>query len=40
MIRHPIRRLLPAIPTLFTMPSVVFVLVRLVPGDAAATMLG
>lgn len=40
MIRYAIRRLLLAIPTLFAMLTVVFVLVRLVPGDAAVAMLG
>lgn len=40
MTRYVIRRLLLAIPTLFAMLTVVFVLVRLVPGDAAVAMLG
>ena len=40
MIRYAVRRLLLAIPTLFTMLTMVFVLVRLVPGDAAMAMLG
>lgn len=40
MIRYFIRRLLLAIPTLLAMLTVVFVLVRLVPGDAAIAMLG
>lgn len=40
MIRYAIRRILLAIPTLFAMLTVVFVLVRLVPGDAAVAMLG
>jgi glutathione transport system permease protein len=40
MIRYAIRRLLLAIPTLLAMLTVVFVLVRLVPGDAAVAMLG
>jgi peptide/nickel transport system permease protein len=40
MTRYAIRRLLLAIPTLFAMLTLVFVLVRLVPGDAAVAMLG
>lgn len=40
MIRFAIKRLLLAIPTLIAMLTVVFVLVRLVPGDPAAVMLG
>ena len=40
MIRYAIRRLLLAIPTLLAMLTMVFVLVRLVPGDAAVAMLG
>lgn len=40
MIRFAIKRLLLAIPTLLAMLTVVFVLVRLVPGDPAAAMLG
>ncbi|EPX80538.1 ABC transporter permease [Salipiger mucosus] len=40
MIRYVIRRLLLAIPTLLAMLTMVFVLVRLVPGDAAVSMLG
>lgn len=40
MIGHAIRRLLLAIPTLIAMLTMVFVLVRLVPGDAAVAMLG
>lgn len=40
MIRYFIRRLLLAIPTLLAMLTIVFVLVRLVPGDAAVAMLG
>jgi glutathione transport system permease protein len=40
MIRYAVRRLLLAIPTLFAMLTVVFILVRLVPGDAAVAMLG
>lgn len=40
MIGYAIRRLLLAIPTLIAMLTMVFVLVRLVPGDAAIAMLG
>ena len=40
MIRFAIKRLLLAIPTLIAMLTAVFVLVRLVPGDPAAVMLG
>jgi ABC-type dipeptide/oligopeptide/nickel transport system permease component len=40
MIRYAIKRLLLAIPTLFVMLTAIFVLVRLVPGDAAAVILG
>lgn len=40
MIGYAVRRLLLAIPTLFVMLTAIFVLVRLVPGDAASVMLG
>ena len=40
MIRFAIKRLLLAIPTLLAMLTAVFILVRLVPGDPAAVMLG
>lgn len=40
MIRYIVRRLLVAIPTLLAMLTMVFVLVRLVPGDPAVAMLG
>lgn len=40
MMGYAIRRLLLAIPTLIAMLTMVFVLVRLVPGDAAVAMLG
>ncbi|WP_117196485.1 ABC transporter permease [Rhizobium terrae] len=40
MMHYAIRRLLLAIPTLIAMLTTVFILVRLVPGDAAAAMLG
>ena len=40
MTQYVIRRILLAIPTLLLMLTVIFVLVRLVPGDAAITILG
>lgn len=40
MTSYVLRRLLLAIPTLFVMLTAIFVLVRLVPGDAASVMLG
>lgn len=40
MIRYIIKRLLLAIPTLLAMLTVIFVLVRLVPGDPAIAILG
>jgi glutathione transport system permease protein len=40
MMRYAIKRLLLAVPTLLAMLTAVFVLVRLVPGDPAAVMLG
>ncbi|CAM4045406.1 ABC transporter permease [Bordetella tumulicola] len=40
MMRYAIRRLLLAVPTLLAMLTAVFILVRLVPGDPAAVMLG
>ena len=40
MIQYVIRRLLLAIPTLLLMLTVIFVLVRLVPGDPAIAILG
>lgn len=40
MIRYAIKRILLAIPTLFVMLTAIFVLVRLVPGDAASVILG
>lgn len=40
MIRYAIKRLLLAIPTLLVMLTAIFVLVRLVPGDAASVILG
>lgn len=40
MTRYALKRLLLAIPTLLAMLTAVFVLVRLVPGDPAAVMLG
>ena len=40
MIGYLVKRLLLAIPTLFIMLTAIFVLVRLVPGDAASVILG
>ncbi|CAM4027855.1 ABC transporter permease [Bordetella muralis] len=40
MMRYAAKRLLLAIPTLLAMLTAVFILVRLVPGDPAAVMLG
>jgi len=40
MIGYVLKRLILAIPTLFIMLTAIFVLVRLVPGDAASVMLG
>ncbi|OYX44073.1 MAG: glutathione ABC transporter permease, partial [Rhodobacterales bacterium 32-67-9] len=40
MLRFAVRRLLFAIPTLFAVMTMVFVLVRIVPGDPAQTILG
>ncbi|HEV7256630.1 MAG TPA: ABC transporter permease [Bosea sp. (in: a-proteobacteria)] len=40
MMGFVLRRLLLAIPTLFVMLTAIFVLVRLVPGDAASVILG
>lgn len=40
MMNFVLRRLLLAIPTLFVMLTAIFVLVRLVPGDAASVILG
>lgn len=40
MLGFVVRRLLLAIPTLLVMLTAIFVLVRMVPGDAAAVMLG
>jgi ABC-type dipeptide/oligopeptide/nickel transport system permease component len=40
MTGYAMRRLLLAIPTLFVMLTAIFVLVRLVPGDAASVILG
>jgi ABC-type dipeptide/oligopeptide/nickel transport system permease component len=40
MMGYLIRRILLAIPTLFVMLTAIFVLVRLVPGDAASVILG
>lgn len=40
MMSYVIRRVLLAVPTLFLMLTAIFVLVRLVPGDAASVILG
>jgi ABC-type dipeptide/oligopeptide/nickel transport system permease component len=40
MIRHAALRLVLAVPTLLAMLTVIFILVRLVPGDAATAILG
>lgn len=40
MLRHIIRRLLLAIPTLLVVVSLIFVIVRIVPGDPATAVLG
>ncbi|PTM41445.1 ABC transporter permease [Bosea sp. 124] len=40
MMAYVLRRILLAIPTLFVMLTAIFVLVRLVPGDAASVILG
>jgi glutathione transport system permease protein len=40
MIRYTLKRLLLAIPTLLAMLTAVFILVRVVPGDPAAVILG
>jgi ABC-type dipeptide/oligopeptide/nickel transport system permease component len=40
MIGYLVKRILLAIPTLFVMLTAIFVLVRLVPGDAASVILG
>lgn len=40
MTAYVLRRILLAIPTLFVMLTAIFVLVRLVPGDAASVILG
>ncbi len=40
MFRHILRRLLLAIPTLFAVVTIIFLVVRVVPGDAARAVLG
>ncbi len=40
MLQHIIRRLLLAIPTLFAVFTIIFILVRVAPGDPATAMLG
>ncbi|MDQ4045529.1 MAG: ABC transporter permease [Chloroflexota bacterium] len=40
MLRHIVRRLLLAIPTLFAVVTIIFLLVRVIPGDPARAALG
>ncbi len=40
MLRHIVRRLLMAIPTLFAVVTIIFLVVRVVPGDPARAVLG
>jgi ABC-type dipeptide/oligopeptide/nickel transport system permease component len=40
MLRHILRRLLLAIPTLFVVVTIIFLLVRVIPGDPARAALG
>ena len=40
MLRHILRRLLLAIPTLLAVITIIFVLVRVIPGDPAVAALG
>jgi ABC-type dipeptide/oligopeptide/nickel transport system permease component len=40
MLRHIVRRLLLAIPTLLAVFTVIFVIVRVAPGDPATAALG
>ncbi|HYH11871.1 MAG TPA: ABC transporter permease, partial [Thermomicrobiales bacterium] len=40
MLRHILRRLLLAIPTLFVVVTIIFLLVRVIPGDPARSALG
>ncbi|MBA3644008.1 MAG: ABC transporter permease, partial [Chloroflexia bacterium] len=40
MIRHIVRRLLLAIPTLLAVFTVIFIIVRVAPGDPATAALG
>ncbi len=40
MLRHILRRLLLAIPTLFVVATIIFLLVRVIPGDPARAALG
>ncbi|MDQ3542172.1 MAG: ABC transporter permease, partial [Chloroflexota bacterium] len=40
MLRHILRRLLLAIPTLIAVITIIFVIVRVIPGDPARAALG
>jgi ABC-type dipeptide/oligopeptide/nickel transport system permease component len=40
MLRHILRRLLLAIPTLFAVVTIIFLVVRVIPGDVARAVLG
>jgi ABC-type dipeptide/oligopeptide/nickel transport system permease component len=40
MLRHVVRRLLLAIPTLFVVVTIIFLVVRVIPGDPATAVLG
>nr|MBA3275197.1 ABC transporter permease [Chloroflexia bacterium] len=40
MLRHILRRLLLAIPTLIVVITIIFVIVRVIPGDPARARLG
>ncbi len=40
MLRHIVRRLLLAIPTLFVVVTIIFLVVRVIPGDPATAVLG
>ncbi|MCJ7871188.1 hypothetical protein [Phaeobacter sp. J2-8] len=40
MIAYTLRQLLSAVPTLFGVVTLVFILVRIVPGDPAIAVLG
>ncbi len=40
MLRHVVRRLLLAIPTLFVVVTIIFLIMRVIPGDPAVAVLG